>query len=170
MAEARLNGKELMARADRGEGSVFPIGPGWKKALYFAGFLCCILIIGLPIGVWIILSARKNCLAINDEGFAMRWFTTRAWRWSEIEEFRRSSMNFHSAGGGLVGALVAGAARAAVEAKTKGLKGPIGFKVKGKRGWVQIPAHTLQNSALLAREMEVRTGLPIFQDAQQDVV
>ena len=49
----------------------------------------------------------------------------------------------------------------AVAAKTQGLKGPLRFKVKGG-GWKIIPAHTIQNTYEMAREMEKRTGLKIL--------
>ena len=158
----KIDGKALLEQADRGQGIVYPVKPGWKKAVIFAGVLTCLLIITLPLGIYFIVAAGKNRMAITDEGFAIKWFTTKAFRWSDVEAFNPSSMHFHAGGGGLVGALAAVTAEAVVKRKTQGIKGPIQFKVKGKRGWRVIPAHVLQNSLELAQELEKRTGLQVF--------
>jgi len=58
-------------------------------------------------------------------------------------------------GGGLIGV----AASAAVKKKTQGLKGPIHVKVRDKRVPLVIPAHTIENSMEMAREMERLSGI-----------
>ncbi|MCB9736433.1 MAG: hypothetical protein H6745_27970 [Deltaproteobacteria bacterium] len=167
----KLNGKQVLADADQ-NGLLFPIKPGWRKYMIFAGVLMCLLIITIPLGIWFFVMAGKCRLGMNDEGFAVKWFTTNAYRWDDIEAFRPAplSFNVHIAGGGLVGGLIAGvasaAASSAVAKRTAGINGPVSFKLKGKRMWLQFPAHAIQNSVEMAREMERRTGLEILPPAE----
>ena len=124
----------------------------------FSAVLICLLIVTIPIGIWIFSIAGKARLGIGREGFAMKWFTTAAYRWSDIESIQLSDLPTNAWGHGLVGAV----ARAAVVARTEGLKGPLFVKVRGKFDRVGIPAHQLQNSAEMAQEMERRTGFQIL--------
>jgi hypothetical protein len=146
--------RSLLERAEM-TGRVFPMKSSWRKAQIFSGILTCFLIITIPLGVWIILRARKAKVGITEEGFVFTYLTTLGYHWNEIEEFRVSAMSGTTFGGGLVGA----AAAAAVKKKTEGLKGPLQFKVKGKRGFKMIPAHTIENSMEMARQMEQLSGI-----------
>ncbi len=150
MSSDKLDGKELLLQAER-TGRIFPMKSGWKKMQMFAGILCCLLIITIPLGIWIIIRARKACVGLTEEGFAFTYLTTVAHRWSEIESISVSGMSSAMFGGGLVGV----AAAAAVAKKTQGLKGPIHFKLKGKRSSKIIPAHTIENSLEMARQIEL---------------
>jgi len=157
----KLDGKKVLADADA-SGLVHRIKPGWRRAMIFAGVLTCLLIIGIPFGIWFIIAATKARIGMNDEGFAVHWLTVRAYRWEDIEQFAPGNLHIHVHGAGLVGALVGAAASATIQARTQGLKAPLQFKLKGKRGWKMFPAHAVQNSVEMAREMERRTGLAIF--------
>lgn len=161
----KLDGAALLAEAEK-NGQIYPIKPGWRKFMYFAGVLMCLLVITIPLGIWFFLMAPKCRLGITKEGFAIKWFTTNAYAWSDIESFVPVPLHFHAAGGGLVGALISTAASAAVAAKTQGLKGPLQFKVKGKWGYRQIPAHAIQNSLAMVEEMERQSGLVILPKEQ----
>jgi hypothetical protein len=157
----KLDVKETIAKAEK-EGSVYLIKGTWKKLFIFAGVLSCLLVVTIPLGIWIIMMAKKSRVGLTDEGFAFQGLGSWAWRWEDVEEFRASDTMPMNAGGGLVGGLVGAAISTAVSAKSQGLKGPLRFKIKDKRGWKLLPAHTIQNSAEMAVEMERRTGLPIF--------
>ena len=63
-------------------------------------------------------------------------------------------------GGGLVGM----AAAATVSKKNQGLKGPITLKLKGKRMPKVIPAHTIENSLEMARQVELLSGISFLPD------
>jgi len=149
--------RNLLERAET-SGRTFPMKAGWRKAQVFAGVLTCFLIITIPLGVWIIIRARKAKVGISEEGFVFTYLTTFGYRWDEIEEFYVSGLSGMAFGGGLVGL----AAATAVQKKTQGLKGPLQFKVKGKRGLKMIPAHTIENSLEMARQMEQLSGLSIL--------
>jgi hypothetical protein len=164
----KLDVKETIAKAEK-DGSIYLITGKWKKLFIFAGLLSCLLILGIPLGIWIIVAAKKSRVGFTDEGFAFQGIGSWAWRWEDVEEFRTSdSMNL-SGGGGIVGALAGAAISSAVSAKTQGLKGPLRFKIKEKRVWKQLPAHTIQNNVEMALEMERRTGLPIFPQPDAEV-
>jgi hypothetical protein len=49
-----------------------------------------------------------------------------------------------------------------VSKKTEGLKGPLQFRLRGKKMPRMIPAHTIENSLEMARQMEQLSGLPIL--------
>lgn|GEM_PF-1123177 len=143
-------------------GHLYRIKSGWKGMMIFAGVLTCLLVITIPIGIWFFITASKARVGVTEEGFAIRWFTTNAFRWDEIEAFRPVGLHFHVSGGGLVGALVGAAASSAVAARTEGLKGPLGFKVKGKKMFREMPAHAIERSVAMAQQFEQYTGLTIF--------
>jgi len=157
----KLDPKAVLAEAEA-KGLVFKMKPGWKKAQYFAAALCFITIIGIPFGIWIIMMARRACVAVADRGFVVRSFTTRAYAYEDVESFTPQGLNIHVQGGGLVGAIAGAAVGAAVEARTHGVKGPIQFKVKGKWMPLQIPAHTLENSVAMVQALEQRSGKVIL--------
>jgi hypothetical protein len=158
----KLNVNATIEKAEK-EGQIYPIKSGWKTMFTFAGILTCLLILTIPLGIWIIIAGRNARLGLTDEGFAYKGIGSHGWRWDAIETFDTAGhAHIHFAGGGLVGALAGAALSTAVAAKTQGLKGPLRFKLKGKRGWKIIPAHTIQNSYAMAEEMERRTGLQIL--------
>lgn len=120
----------------------------------FAGVLCCLLVLTIPLGIWIIVRARKARMGLTEDGFAFTYLTTIAYRWSDIESFTLTGMNAAMFGGGLVGV-----AAAAVQKKTQGLKGPLQFRLKGKKLPKMIPAHTIENSLEMVMEMERLSGI-----------
>lgn len=149
--------RNLMERAET-SGRTFPMKASWRRAQVFAGVLTCFLIITIPLGIWMIIRARKAKVGVSEEGFVFTYLTTFGYRWDEIEEFHVSGLSGMAFGGGLIGL----AAASAVQKKTQGLKGPLQFKVKGKRGLKMIPAHTIENSLEMARQMEQLSGLSIL--------
>jgi len=154
MDSVKLDGKQLLVEAER-TGRIFPVKDGWRRLQIFAGILCCLLIITIPLGIWIIIKAKKARMGITEEGFAFTYLTTVAHRWSEIESFSIGNMDAATFGGGLVGLATA----AAVKKKTEGLKGPIHVKLHGKKIPKIIPAHTIENSMEMARQMETLSGI-----------
>lgn len=165
--QGKLNPKDVVTQA-RAAGTFYPINSIWRKLFIFAGVLTCLLVFTLPLGIWIIVVARKGGLGITDEGFGFKGLGSAAWRWDAIEEFKPlPRANFHVAGGGLVGAVAGMAVSAAVAKRTPGLKGPLNYRVKGSKAWRMIPAHTYESSGEMAREMERRTGLTIFPPAEE---
>jgi hypothetical protein len=160
----KLDANALLAEA-ASKGLVFKMKSGWRKAMYFAGVLSCLPIITIPFGIWIILMARRACVAVADRGFVVRSFTTNAYAYEDIERFTPMGLHMHVSGGGLVGALAGAAVGAAIEVKTEGVKGPIQFKVKGKWVPLQIPAHTCENSMAMVQAIEQRSGHAILAPA-----
>jgi hypothetical protein len=157
-----LDKKALMAAAEE-SGRFYPMKGGWRNMQVFAGVLCCLLVLGIPLGVWIIIRARKAGAGVTEEGFGHRYLATVAGRWSDVESIALSSMSGAEFGGGLVGL----AAASAVKARTQGLKGPILVKIRGRRFPVTIPAHTLENSVEMALEMERLSGVSFLPREQQ---
>jgi len=149
-----IDKKALMASAEE-NGRFYPMKGGWRGMQTFAGVLCCLLIITIPLGIWIIVKSRKAGLGISGEGFAYRYLTTIAARWEDVESITLSSMSGAEFGGGLVGL----AAASAVKAKTTGLKGPLYFKVKGRKLGMMVPAPMLDNSVEMALEIERLSGV-----------
>lgn len=150
----KLDGKALLEQAEL-TGRVFRMKSGWRKAQIFAGICCCILIITIPLGIWIIVRAKNAKVGLTEEGFAFTYLGTIAHRWEEIESITPVAMSGATFGGGLVGV----AAAAAVSKKTRGLKGPLQIKLKNKRMPKAIPAHTIENSLEMARQMEQLSGI-----------
>ena len=157
---AKLNGAAILKEAEEA-GLVYRMKPGWRKAFVFAGVLMCLLIITIPLGIWFMVIPRSARLGIGKEGFVLKWIGTATFAYADIKEFRPASLHVN-VGGGIVGALVGLAVTSAIEAKTAGLKGPLQFKQKGKWMWSVIPAHAIENSVAMAKEIEKRTGLPIL--------
>ena len=153
MAE-KLDVKALLERAEM-TGRIFPMKASWRRMQTFAGILTCLLIITIPLGIWIIVSARKARVGLTEEGFAFKYLTGFGYRWTDVESITLSSMSSLQFGGGLVGV----AAAAAVKKKTQGLKGPINFKIKGSKLPKAIPAHTIENSMEMARQMQQLSGI-----------
>jgi hypothetical protein len=159
-----IDGKALIALA-RSLGQFYPTKTGWRNLQIFAGVLSCLLVFTIPLGIWIIIEARKAGLAVTQEGFAFRYLTTVAARWDEVEKITPMGMGGATFGGGLVGV----AAAAAVKSRTEGLKGPLIIKVKGKRTPLTIPAHTIEDSLHMASEMERLSGISFLpEDLKQN--
>lgn len=153
----KLDTKALLEEAAR-NGSVYPLKPGWRKFQKFAAVLTCLLVITLPLGIWLWIAANKAHVAIGEEGFALKMFGTKSWAWRDVESFTPVKLGAAAMGGGLVGLAMA----SAVSARTEGLRGPLMFKLKDRRMPQQIPAHQIDNSVAMARELEQRSGLEIF--------
>ena len=158
----QLDPQAILAQAEA-NGKIYPMKSGWRKFMWFAVFLMAILVITIPIAIWFGIVARRGRVGITDEGFAVSWFTNKAYAWEDIESFEQQRMHMSAGGqGGLIGALVVAAASEAIASKSKGLNGPIIFKLKGKRGQKFIPAHSIENSLEMAKEMEQHTGLALL--------
>lgn len=153
----KLDARELLERAEL-SGRTFPMKSSWRKMQIFAGVITCLLIVTIPLGIWIIIRAKNARVGLTEEGFAFRYLGTIAHRWDEIESITPVAMSGATFGGGLVGV----AAAAAVAKKTQGLKGPLQIKLKGKRMPRSLPAHTIENSLGMVRQMEELSGLPIL--------
>ena len=131
--------------------------------MWFAVFLMAILVITIPIAIWFGIVAKRARVGITDEGFAVSWFTNKAYAWDDIESVEQQRMRMSAGGqGGLVGALVVAVANEAIANKTQGLNGPIIFKLKGKRGQKFVPAHQIEDSLRMAKLMEEHTGLALL--------
>lgn len=149
-----LDHSELLSRAEM-EGHVWYMKPGWRKWQVFAGVLCCLLILTIPLGIWIIVKAKKARVGLTEEGFAFTYLGSVSGRWSEVESITPVGMGSMTFGGGLVGLAVA----STVKARTEGLKGPLHIKMKGRRTPKIIPAHTIDRSLEMALEMERLSGI-----------
>jgi hypothetical protein len=150
----KLDARELLERAEL-SGRTYRMKSGWRKMQIFAGVITCLLIVTIPLGIWIIIRAKNARIGLTEEGFAFRYLGTLAHRWEEIESITPVAMSGATFGGGLVGV----AAAAAVAKKTQGLKGPLQIKLRGKRMPRSIPAHTIENSLEMARQMEHLSGI-----------
>ena len=158
----QLDPQQMLQQAEQA-GTVFKIKSGWRKFMWFAVFLMAILVITIPVAIWFGIVATRARVGLTDEGFAVSWFTNKAYAWDDIESFEQQRMSMSAGGqGGLVGALIVAAANEAIAAKTQGLNGPIIFKIKGKRGQKFIPAHQIENSLEMAKLMEQHTGLSLL--------
>lgn len=161
-----LNVNETLAKAEK-DGEVYPIKLGWKIPLILCGVFVCLLIVGIPLGIWLIIIFKNSRVGLTDEGFAFKGVVSFAGRWEDVEEFDSSkSFNFRILGGGLV-ALAGATISSAVAANTQGLTGPLRIKIKGK-SWKILPGHTIANSHQMVLEMEKRTGLAIFPRPVED--
>lgn len=160
MAKHVLTKLDKNALLEEGErtGQVYPLKASWRRFMKFAGVLCCLLIVLIPLGVWIFIAANKARVAIGEEGFAVKIFGTATYAWKDIESFSAAGLGAGAMGGGLVGLALA----SAVSARTEGLRGPLFVKLKDRRIPLQVPAHQLENSVAMAREIEKRSGLAIF--------
>ncbi len=154
----KLDPKKVFADA-QASGHIYPMKSKWRGMNIFAGVLCCLLIIGIPLGIWFIVAARRAKVGISDEGFAWTFLGTTAHRWEELETLSVGNLHINVSGGGLIGALAGAAIGAAVAARTEGLKGPIHYKLKGKRMHRQLPAQQFQNSWVMGEEIERRSGI-----------
>jgi len=142
-------------------GHFYGFTPLWRWLFNFCGLFMALSIIGLPLTIWMFRVTANGGVGLSDQGFAMKGMGTKfSYRWDEIEEFGQSKIN---AGGGLVGRGLA----AASESNKASLKGPLNFKVRDKKGWVMLPAHTFEGTVVMALEMERRTGLRIVTPEDQ---
>lgn len=153
----KLDPKVILEEGARTQ-QVYKLKPSWRRYMRFAAILTCLLVITLPLGIWMYIVAGKAHVALGQEGLALKLFGTKAWAWTDIEKFDVSSLSGSAMGGGLIGIALA----SAVSARTDGLKGPLMMKLKGRKMPVQIPAHQIDGSVAMAREIEARTGLSIF--------
>lgn len=160
---AAIDKKAWIAQA-QAAGTVYPVKAGWRKTQMFAAVLTCLLIITIPLGVWMIMRIRKAHAGTTPEGFYLNLYGTNAVRWSDISELRLGNLNIHVQGGGLVGALAGVAVSAAVAKRTVGLKGPIQYKLNGKRMWRMFPAHMIDNSVEFGLQVEQQTGIRFLPD------
>lgn len=154
-----IDGKALIALA-QSVGQFYPMKSGWRNYQIFAGVLTCLLVITIPLGVWIIIRARKAGIGVNEEGFAFRYLSTVSFRWDEVESITLAGLTGAEFGGGLVGL----AAASAVKKRSEGLKGPIHVKLHGKRVPKVIPAHMMEDSVRMAQKMEKLSGLSFLPD------
>lgn len=157
----KAEAKQILLESEQ-SGQLYRIKSGWKGYMIATGVFLCLLVITLPLGIWFIHVGTRARLGLGEHGFAITWLTTKGWRYDEIESFAPVSLNFSGGGGGLVGALAAAAVSSIVASRTEGLKGPVLFKVKGKRLHQNLPAHAIQRSFELAEELQRRTGLPVL--------
>lgn len=153
----KLDPKAILEEGER-TGQSYPLKASWRRFMRFAGILCCLLVIGLPFGIYIIIAAGKARVALGEEGFVLKIFGSRAWAWKDIDSFTAGTLDGSAMGGGLIGLAVA----SAVAARTEGMRGPIYFKLKDRRMPLMMPAHQVERSVAMAREMERRSGLQIF--------
>lgn len=156
-ALTQLDRNAVLEEADR-TGKVYRLKKGWRRYQKFAGVLCCLLIITIPLGIWIFVAANKARIGLGKDGFVLKMFGTKAVAWNDIEKFTAAKLGSSAMGGGLVGLALA----SAVSARTEGLRGPLWVKLKDRKMQVQIPAHSIENSVAMAREMERLSGLEIF--------
>lgn len=160
---AGIDGKALIALA-KSVGQFYPMKSGWRNYQTFAGVLTCLLVITIPLGIWIIVRARKAGIGINEEGFAFRYLNTVAFSWDEVESISLAGLSGAEFGGGLVGL----AAASAVKKRSVGLKGPLQFKLKGKKMVRAIPAHMMEDSLRMAREVEKFSGMTFLPSEMQN--
>lgn len=153
----KLDKKVVLEEAARTD-QVYPLKDSWRKFMKSTAVLCCLLVITIPFGIWIWIAANKAHVAIGQEGFALKIFGTRTWAYKDIASFTAAGLGGHAMGGGLVGVALA----SAVSARSEGLRGPLMIKLKDRKIPNQIPAHQIQRSVAMARELEKRTGLEIF--------
>ncbi len=160
----KLDAKAILAEAAQ-SGQIYKLKPSWRRLQIFAGVLLCLLIIGIPIGIYFIIASGKAQVGLGKDGLAFKMYGTRTWAWRDIESFSVGNLSMN-VGGGLVGALVGAAVSSAIEARSEGLRGPIYIKLKDRRFPQMFPAQQIQGSVAMAREMERLSGLPIFPPAQ----
>jgi hypothetical protein len=159
----KLDPEKLLEQAEA-SGSVYKIKSGWAKFFYFAAFLMFIFVVTIPVSIWFIIVGRRARVAITDEGFAVAWFFKKAYAWEDIESFESQRLSMSAGGqGGLVGALAVAAASEVIAKKSKGLNGPLMFRLKGKKQPLALQGHAIENSVAMAQEMERHTGLVILQ-------
>ena len=156
-----LDARELLVQAAE-HGKVYGIKAGWRSYLETKGWLTCLLIITLPLGLWLVMNAKRFRVGVTDEGFVIRWFGLRAYAWSEIETFRPLEPMYSDLGQSIFGTVASATLGSSVDTRTMSLTGPLRFKRKGDDVWTMIQAHQLENSLDLAREIEARTGMPLF--------
>lgn len=63
----------------------FRMHSGARTALYVAGGLTCLLIIGIPIGIWIILRASRAKVTIDQNGLVQHGLTTVRMPYAEVQ-------------------------------------------------------------------------------------
>ncbi len=63
----------------------FPMHKGARGALYFAAFLCILIIIASPLGIWMILRARKGRVDFVPGGLNAYGMTTTRLVYADVE-------------------------------------------------------------------------------------
>ncbi len=153
----KLDAKAIIAEGEQ-TNQTYKLKQSWRRFMKFAGVLCCLLIITIPLGIWFFIAAGKAKIALGQEGFAVRLLGTKAYAWRDIEALTPGQLGAHAMGGGLVGLALA----SAVSARSEGLRGPLFLKLKDRKLPHLIPAHQIENSVAMARQMERLSGLTIF--------
>jgi|CXWL01.1.fsa_nt_gi hypothetical protein len=66
----------------------YPMQKGARVALYVAGGLCCLLIVAIPLGIWMIVRAAKAKVYLTASGVrATNVFSTTRFDYSEVARF-----------------------------------------------------------------------------------
>jgi hypothetical protein len=83
----------------------YPLHAGARSALNITAVLCCLLIVGIPLGVWILVRARAARVALSDAGLsATNVFSSTAYGWGDVARLGLLKVAVVT-GGGLGGAL-----------------------------------------------------------------
>jgi hypothetical protein len=83
----------------------YPLHAGARSALNITAVLCCLLIVGIPLGVWIFVRARSARVALTDEGAsATNVFSSTAFAWRDVARLGLLKVAVVT-GGGMGGAL-----------------------------------------------------------------
>ena len=59
-----LNVNETLAKAEK-DGQVYPIKVGWKIPLILCGVFVCLLIVGIPLGIWLIIFFKNSRVGLG---------------------------------------------------------------------------------------------------------
>ena len=83
----------------------YPLHEGARSALRITGVLCCLLVIGIPLGIWLFVRAGKARVALTDEGLsATNAFASTAFAWRDVARLGLLKIAIVT-GGGMGGAL-----------------------------------------------------------------
>lgn len=66
------------------ETRVYPAHGGAKTAHTVVGILLCLLVITIPVGVWVIIAARRARVVVDDAGIRIKMFGSIRLTWDEI--------------------------------------------------------------------------------------
>lgn len=112
-----------------------------KKIAYLViAIICTLLIVTIPFAIPMYLLAFKARLTLSSEGLFISWMWGRTIRWQDFETFTLSSSS-----GGLAGAAFVGTI--------------LRYKVKGKKGFGNIPIHAFENPAEALDEIQRCSGI-----------
>ncbi len=62
----------------------YPFQKGARTALKITGILCCLLIIGIPIGIWIIIRAGGGKVILSGQGVVAKALGTTQFAYSDV--------------------------------------------------------------------------------------